>query len=70
LTKTEKQAQAGELELQKKADLQAASCLGRLGKLIEPAVQPLGFDWKMGVSILTGVAWLLSFLVYQLGMLS
>jgi ferrous iron transport protein B len=56
LTEIEKQTQTGELELQKKADLQAASCLGRLGKLIEPAVQPLGFDWKMGVSILTGMA--------------
>jgi ferrous iron transport protein B len=52
----EKQAQVAELELQKKADLQAGSCLGQLGKLIEPAVQPLGFDWKMGVSILTGMA--------------
>jgi ferrous iron transport protein B len=52
----EKQAQVAELELQKKADLQAGSCLGQLGRLIEPAVQPLGFDWKMGVSILTGMA--------------
>jgi ferrous iron transport protein B len=52
----EKQVQVAELELQKKADLQAASCLGQLGKFIEPAVQPLGFDWKMGVSILTGMA--------------
>jgi ferrous iron transport protein B len=56
LSEAEKQAQAGRLELQKKADLQAASCLGRLGRLIEPVVQPLGFDWKMGVSILTGMA--------------
>ena len=56
LTGTEKQTQIDELELQKKADLQAASCLGRLGKFIEPAVQPLGFDWKMGISILTGMA--------------
>lgn len=29
----------------------AYSALGRLGKAIEPAVAPLGFDWKIGVSI-------------------
>ncbi len=32
------------------------SLIGRLGKFIEPAVRPLGFDWKMGVSLLTGFA--------------
>lgn len=28
--------------------------IGRLGKLTEPLIRPLGFDWRMGVSILTG----------------
>ncbi len=32
------------------------SYIGRLGKGIEPVIAPLGFDWKMGVSILSGVA--------------
>jgi ferrous iron transport protein B len=32
------------------------SLIGRLGKAIEPAVRPLGFDWEMGVSLLTGFA--------------
>jgi ferrous iron transport protein B len=32
------------------------SYIGRLGKSIEPVIQPLGFDWKMGVSLLSGVA--------------
>jgi ferrous iron transport protein B len=32
------------------------SYIGRLGKSIEPAIHPLGFDWKMGVSLLSGVA--------------
>ncbi|MDR1343476.1 MAG: ferrous iron transport protein B [Prevotellaceae bacterium] len=31
------------------------SYLGRLGHAIEPAMRPLGFDWKMSVSLLTGV---------------
>lgn len=32
------------------------SWIGRAGHLVEPAVQPLGFDWKLGVSIVTGLA--------------
>jgi len=32
------------------------SYIGRIGKFIEPAIKPLGFDWKMGVSIVTGLA--------------
>ena len=32
------------------------SVIGRAGRLLEPVVAPLGFDWKMGVSILSGLA--------------
>ena len=32
------------------------SYIGRLGKFIEPAIMPLGFNWKMGVSLITGIA--------------
>jgi ferrous iron transport protein B len=32
------------------------SALGRIGHAIEPAVRPLGFDWKMGVSIVSSFA--------------
>jgi len=32
------------------------SYMGRMGKAIEPAVAPLGFNWQMGVSVLTGAA--------------
>lgn len=35
---------------------QAKSYIGRIGKFIEPVMKPLGFDWKMSVSILCGVA--------------
>lgn len=44
------------LELEMKAEHQEQSYLGRIGKFIEPAIKPLGFDWKMGVSLLSGVA--------------
>lgn len=32
------------------------SFIGRLGHTVEPVVRPLGFDWKMGVSLCTGLA--------------
>ena len=32
------------------------SYIGRIGKTVEPVIAPLGFDWKMGVSIITGLA--------------
>lgn len=32
------------------------SYIGQLGKGVEPVIEPLGFDWKMGVSIITGLA--------------
>ena len=31
------------------------SYIGKFGKAIEPAIEPLGFDWRMGVSILAGI---------------
>ncbi len=31
------------------------SYIGQLGKSIEPIIAPLGFNWKMGVSVLTGL---------------
>lgn len=45
-----------QIEIEKESERQANSYLGRLGKFIEPAIRPLGFDWKMGVSLLSGVA--------------
>ena len=32
------------------------SYIGRIGHAIEPVVKPLGFDWRMGVSLATGLA--------------
>ncbi len=31
------------------------SYLGKLGKLVEPVMTPLGFDWKMSISLLAGL---------------
>ena len=32
------------------------SYIGNLGKFIEPAVKPLGYDWKIGIALLTSFA--------------
>ena len=32
----------------------SASVAGRIGHLMEPAIEPLGFDWRIGVSLLAG----------------
>lgn len=31
------------------------SYIGRIGRFIEPAITPLGFEWKTGVALLTGI---------------
>ena len=33
-----------------------ASFAGHIGKAIEPAIQPLGFDWKIGIALITSFA--------------
>ncbi|HCU25667.1 MAG TPA: ferrous iron transport protein B, partial [Deltaproteobacteria bacterium] len=32
------------------------SFAGKIGKAIEPAIRPLGFDWSIGIGLLTGMA--------------
>ena len=38
------------------ADKLEASYAGIIGKSIEPAIRPLGFDWKIGISLITSFA--------------
>ncbi len=49
------------LDEQATADLIAAerieaSWAGTLGKLLEPAIEPLGYDWKIGIALITSFA--------------
>jgi len=44
------------LKIDKLSDLQENSYIGMLGKFIEPVIKPLGFDWKMGISLIAGSA--------------
>ncbi len=32
------------------------SALGRIGQVIEPTIEPLGFDWRIGVGLVTSLA--------------
>jgi ferrous iron transport protein B len=49
LSQTEKQQQLASVKLE-------SSYIGILGKTLEPAIQPLGYDWKIGISLITSFA--------------
>jgi ferrous iron transport protein B len=49
------QQQLNELNRQKDAYTLKNSYIGRIGKAITPLFRPLGFDWKMSVSLLAGI---------------
>jgi ferrous iron transport protein B len=48
--------QAAELNKQRKTELLQSSFAGTLGKAIEPAISPLGYDWKIGIALITSFA--------------
>jgi ferrous iron transport protein B len=50
------QENQSELEAQKNAEMLEYSYLGSIGKTIEPAIRPLGFDWKIGIAIAASFA--------------
>jgi ferrous iron transport protein B len=45
-----------EAKLQMNSQKLEASYAGEFGKMIEPAIRPLGFDWKIGIALLTSLA--------------
>jgi ferrous iron transport protein B len=47
---------ASVLESKIKAEKLEASYAGLLGKFIEPAIKPLGYDWKIGIALVTSFA--------------
>lgn len=56
ICESEKEETLTHLNIERAAAQSENSYIGKIGKFIEPAVKPLGFNWKMGVSILTGAA--------------
>jgi ferrous iron transport protein B len=49
-------AQTAQLKKQYHTDKLANSYAGLLGKKIEPIIKPLGYDWKIGIALITSFA--------------
>ncbi len=47
---------AAELNIQKQSALLENSYAGMLGHAIEPVIKPLGYDWKIGIALITSFA--------------
>ena len=43
------------LQLREKREQREHSMLGSIGRFIEPVIRPLGFDWRIGISIISGI---------------
>ena len=48
--------QATELGKEKQAAVLESSYAGLLGKVVEPVIHPLGYDWKIGIALITSFA--------------
>lgn len=56
LSDQDKEDVISELKFAKHTDHQVNSYIGRVGHFMEPVMKPLGFDWKISVSLLSGMA--------------
>jgi ferrous iron transport protein B len=52
----QEQVQEQEQEQEQGVSALEMSYAGRFGKFIEPAIEPLGYDWKIGIALLTSFA--------------
>jgi ferrous iron transport protein B len=56
ISKAENDNQAKVIKAAMRQEQQEKSFIGRIGRTIEPLIRPLGFDWRMGVSLVAGSA--------------
>ena len=56
LSNEEKEELTVNLEHEQAALQSENSYIGKFGHFIEPVVRPLGYDWRLGVSLVTGIA--------------
>jgi ferrous iron transport protein B len=56
LSENIKTESVGKLMLEQKSEKQSKSFMGIIGRSVEPVMKPLGFDWRLSVSILSGLA--------------
>ncbi len=50
------QEQIANIENIKNEEQLKESYLGKIGQAVEPLIRPLGFDWRMGIALLSGAA--------------
>lgn len=55
-TQAEKSAALDALAYRAQSQQLQHSIAGRVGKIIEPVIAPLGFDWRIGIALVTGLA--------------
>jgi len=55
LTTVDKETKLASVKQEMESDRFTNSYLGRMGKVIEPVVRPLGFDWKMSIALIAGL---------------
>ena len=55
-TKLKKYQNTEQAEVKIASEKLEASYAGMIGKTIEPVIRPLGFDWKIGISLVTSFA--------------
>ncbi len=56
MNQAEKNASKMFLERRIKSEQLEYSLAGRAGKVLEPLIKPLGFDWRIGIALVTGLA--------------
>ncbi len=56
LSVSEKEIELNYLRIEEQTERQSKSYMGMLGKVIEPVMKPLGFDWRLSVALLSGIA--------------
>lgn len=54
--KKEKIIKLNELTKEKDLERQKNTYIGKIGQFVEPIMKPLGFDWRMSISLLSGIA--------------
>ena len=52
LVQEEKSSKIQSIKNEKMAELLGYTCTGRIGHAIEPAIKPMGFDWKIGTALI------------------
>jgi len=56
LLKKEKDSSIHAVDIKKESKRQELSFIGMIGRFVEPVMKPLGFDWKMSISLIAGAA--------------